>query len=226
MRNIPLNNARLQTLLSNLIEKINASPQIVKTIARAKENKDALITDLDARSDEYLHRALTLKLTDYGYPRSALGCPLREMYDDFMKPVTSQVEKLGMYLGTPFNALVMAYPDNGYIGWHHNGNAPGYNILMTHSIDGNGRFKYWEDGQIKVIEDKPGWQVKVGYYPSERKEPDRVFWHEAETAKTRISVAWIIDHREMWQNMIETISEGEYDHDYILSQGPKLANAA
>ena len=222
MRSIPLNNARLQTLLSSLIDRTN-EPHIAKLIQRARETKDSLQPGANGRTEEYLREAFKLKLTDYGYPRSCLGQPLREMYDDMMMPVSRQVEKIGMYLGTPYNALVMAYPANGYIGWHHNGNAPGYNILMTHSIDGDGRFKFWDgdEQQIKVIEDKPGWQVKVGYYPSDRKEPDRVFWHEAETAQTRISIAWVIDHRDMWENMIESITNGEYDRDYILSQGPK-----
>ena len=222
MRSIPLKNDRLVLYLTNLISKIEI-PSILKMIEGVMVNKDTLIPDLDPRSDEYLFRALTLNLREYGYPRAAHGLPLREVYDDVAKPVRDQVSKIGMYLGTPFNALVMAYPDNGYIGWHHNGNAPGYNILMTYSQDGNGRFKCWntDTKQIEVIEDKPGWQVKVGYYPSDTKESDRVYWHEAETAKRRISIAWILNHREMWENMIDSISNGDYDRDYILSQGPK-----
>ncbi len=84
---------------------------------------------------------------------------------------------------------------------------------MTYSQDGDGCFKYWDWVEKKIVThpDPVGWSVKVGYYPDERKETERVYWHCAETKKQRISVAWVINHREMWIDMINTISEGTYD---------------
>jgi hypothetical protein len=133
------------------------------------------------------------------------------------EPIRNIVDKIGLYLGTPTNALTMAYPDKGFIGWHHNGNAPGFNILMTYSQDGDGCFKYYDCFEKKIVTmpDVVGWSVKVGYYPDERKETERVYWHCAETKKQRISVAWVINHRPMWENMIDSITEGDFDKSVL-----------
>lgn len=173
MQFIPLKNDRLATLLSNIIKEC-FKPEVLKIISSVRDRTDDLIPEHHGASKEYLEKALTLKLEDFGFPRSCLGAGMK--YDsmppqwfDKVKDIQKKVDKVGLFLGTPTNALVMAYPDNGYIGWHHNGNAPGYNILMTYSQDGDGNFSYWDSNkkEIVVMPDKPGWSVKVGYYPDQ-----------------------------------------------------------
>lgn len=215
MKFIPLNNARLGTLLSNIIKDC-FEPDIVKIISKTKDRKDDLIPEFHGCSKEYLEKALTLKQDDYGFPRACLGAGMNhaeQSWYDKVEHINKKVNKVGNFLGTPYNALVMAYPDNGYIGWHHNGNAPGYNILMTYSQDGDGNFSYWDFNkkEIVVMPDRPGWSVKVGYYPSIKSERDKLYWHSAKTAKQRVSIAWVLNHKDMWLNMIETITGGEYD---------------
>lgn len=220
MQFISLNNQKLISYLQSTIEFLY-SDQSKKIISRTLPQKDSLLPDLDPCSDEYLLKAMEHKIPEYGYPRAALGLGMKENNDSylFFEPVIKKVQRIGNFLGTPTNALTMAYPDNGYIGWHHNGNAPGYNILMTYSQDGDGWFKYWDKDKKEIVThiDKPGWSVKVGYYPSQKTETDRVYWHAAKTKKQRISLAWVLDHRDMWENMIESITEGDYDKN-ILKQ--------
>lgn len=224
MQFIPLNNKRLNQLLDRVIERVY-KPEYVRVITNARPHQDTLQPDIYACSDEYLHKAFKLPVTEYGFPRSAHGMGMKEVAPEihqFFEPIQKLVEKIGLYIGTPTNALVMAYPDNGFIGWHHNGNAPGFNILMTYSQDGDGCFKYWdrEKNEIITMPDQPGWTVKVGYYPSDRKkeERDKVYWHCAETKKQRISLAWVIDHRPMWENMINSITDGSFDTKVLAQQ--------
>lgn len=225
MRPIPLKSKRLQTLLSNITSEF-FKPESVNLIKRAQEKTDELQPGVDSCSDEYLYAALKMNVREYGYPRAALGLGMDSTNNvldwDTFATARRQVKRVGDYLGTPVNALTMIYPDNGYIGWHHNGNAPGYNILMSYSQDGDGYFSWYEPktGEIKKIQDTPGqWTVKVGYYPNEKTETERVYWHCAATKKQRISVAFILNHRDMWVNMIDAISEGTFDKEYVLTQG-------
>lgn len=223
MRNIKLNNQRLAAQLSSITDFV-FSDEITAVVNTTKALEDKLIPDLYSCSTEYLYEAFKHPIHEYGFPRSALGCGMREtpphLYDKLL-PASKMCDRVGRFLGTPNNALMMVYPDNGYIGWHHNGNASGYNVLMTYSQDGDGWFDYYDyDTKSTVrLQDQPGWNVRVGYYPCERREPKRVFWHMAETKKQRITFAWVINHKDMWKNMIEEITDGDYD-PAILEQGP------
>lgn len=225
MKNIPLKNGRLETLLSNTI-KLFYTGEAKKITDEVKERKDTLIKDHHACSDEYLFEAFKLNVKDFGYPRAAHGCNVLEVNKNTLHRVElpiiqKNVSSIGQFLGTPVNALTMSYPDNGYIGWHHNGNAPGHNILFSYSQDGDGNFSFWDYDTKSIVRlyDKPGWNVKVGYYPSERTETDRVYWHMAQTKKHRVSIAFIINQKEMWKNMIDEITLGDYDENIILYQG-------
>jgi hypothetical protein len=193
---------------------------------RAKVRKCNTIPDHHGASAEYFERARKLPVKDWGYPRAlkGLGTNEFEVQDSvyFYDLVHKDITKLKTYLGALDNALCMYYPPEGFIGWHHNGNASGYNILFSYSTDGKGYFEYFdvETQEIVRIQDKIGWNVKAGYYPSERKEPKRVYWHAASTDSPRLSVAFIINNRDMWSNMIETITGNSFDYSVIEKQGP------
>lgn len=217
MKFIPLKSTKLIKHLTSITDQLY-NDELKKIIAKTKKRGDNLITNVHPCSDEYLFKAFKLKITDFGFPRSAHGMGMQNSQTDpnlhqLISPIEKTVEKIMRYLGSPTNALTMAYPDNGFIGWHHNGNAPGFNILMTYSQDGDGHFSYYDYDTKSIIKmpDPIGWSVKVGYYPHEVKEKEKVYWHCAATKKQRISVAFILNHRDMWENMIDTISDGTYD---------------
>jgi len=224
MKSIKLKNDRLQTLLSSTIDFFYED-NIKENCKKCKVRTDNFIPDFDPWSEEYLRKAFTLELKEYGYPRALKGMSLEDMKklipnSSNVVEITKRITHIGRFLGTHHNALVMYYPEEGYIGWHHNGNAPGYNILMTYSLDGDGGFSFWDykTKSIQTIQDKVGWSVKVGYYPNIRKEPKRVYWHMAKTKNPRVSIAWVLDQKEMWKSMIDEITGGDYDHDDILDQ--------
>lgn len=230
MRKISLVSDRYLTRLSNLTNHI-FDTEFLNFLYKFKERiiTDELIPSIHGTSDEYLGLVFKEHLYNYGYPRRSLGINLQ--FDEASSELRSNLlyqkfiikhSRLANALGAQYRALSVIYPDDGYIGWHHNGNAAGYNVLFTYSQDGDGWFKYWDydTKSIKVIQDDPGWNVKVGYYPSQFDEPQRVYWHAARTTKTRISFGFIINQRDMWINAIDEITEGKYDRNFVLNQGP------
>ena len=219
MKFIPLKSQRLKNLLQSITDVLYTE-KYINLIGKTRTRDDQLVPGVYPCSDAYLEKAQSQKISDFGFPRACLGLGMKEFEPALIQvtePIRNIVDKIGLYLGTPTNALTMAYPDKGFIGWHHNGNAPGFNILMTYSQDGDGCFKYYDCFEKKIVTmpDVVGWSVKVGYYPDERKETERVYWHCAETKKQRISVAWVINHRPMWENMIDSITEGDFDKSVL-----------
>lgn len=213
---IRLNNKKLTSLLLNITDEY-FSDEIVNLFSTENFIKeDDLIPEFHSCSDEYFNKARTFPIPEYGFPRSCNGVSESALnagnYDTF-DSIRKKIKKISSFLGTQRLALSMLYPDEGYIGWHHNGNAPGYNILLTYSKDGDGYFKYYdyETEDFVILQDNPGWNVRVGYYPDQRKQPDKIFWHCAKTVKQRITMAWVIDHKNMWENLIDDISGGDYD---------------
>lgn len=118
-------------------------------------------------------------------------------------------QELMSWLGARNQAVHSYYPgDGGYIGWHNNWNAHGYNIIFSYTVDGSGYFKYLDPISKEVIhmQDSPGWCCKVGYFGRGR-EPDKVIYHCAGTNKSpRLTIAFVIPHREIWMNMVQEIS--------------------
>lgn len=165
-------------------------------------------------SEGYLRNALKDPF-GYQYPTDALGTDLERLidYDDVAKQknLRNLIRELGVFLGAPRLALTVFYPDNGYIGWHHNGNANGYNILFSYSKNGDGCFYHYDYDLDKIISihDQPGWNVKAGYYPKLKNKEDKVYWHSAGNKTQRVTIAFIIDHKLLWQDMIDEI-ENEY----------------
>jgi hypothetical protein len=215
MKPVKLKSERLTTLLSSITDEFYSG--VVKDLVFSlPEQKDKLNPNFHPCSDEYLFEAFKHPVSEYGFPRAVLGLGMNNASQqiwDKVESVRKKAARIGNFLGTPVNALIMSYPDNGYIGWHHNGNAPGYNVLLTYSQDGDGNFSYWDYNTKSIVrlQDQPGWNVRVGYYPNERKEPNRVFWHMAETKKQRVTLAWVMHNKDMWINMIKEITKGDCD---------------
>ena len=93
------------------------------------------------------------------------------------------------------------------MGWHHNANAAGNNILLSWSEKGEGFFRYQNPitREIVTIQDTPGWTCKVGYYGG-WSEKDKIIWHCASAEhEERFTLGYIIPHKGMWEDMYEDI---------------------
>jgi hypothetical protein len=115
-------------------------------------------------------------------------------------------------------ALKMYYPEDGYIAWHHNGNANGYNILFTYKFPDCNQKSYWrhvdptgnkteipDPKKIVTIEDVPGWHCKTGYY-GRKEEPERLLWHSA-FGGPRITLGFIVYDERMWLDVLDELAD-------------------
>lgn len=159
-----------------------------------------------AVSDEYLS-LMKARPNNVGFPEEAYGADfkfLRNYDTDKFHDHVRELDKVLMnFTGSRNNALKMFYPPGGYIGWHNNANAPGYNILFTYSETGEGDFRYIhpQTGELVIMPDKKGWSCKVGYYDVVGGNP---LWHAAWTGCNRLNWAYII-HPTLWIDMADEL---------------------
>lgn len=145
-----------------------------------------------------------------GYPEKTISVDIaseEKVSHEHKKKCRDMATALCSYLGARNQAVNVYYPTGGFMGWHNNWNASGYNILLSYSKEGKGFFRYRDPltQEIITMPDRKGWSCKVGYYGKGR-EPDRVYYHCAGTHEPRLTLGFVIPHLEMWQDMIEDIS--------------------
>ena len=171
----------------------------------------------NATGDEYLKNALSTP-AKYGYPRLLWGQDIskhnrsgRQKVQDreIIDRVDATNSKLLNFFGARHNALLMFYPAGGYIGWHNNCNAPGYNIVLTCNPGGKGYFAHYDhiNDKMNIFPDASGWNCKVGYFGSE-KENDKIYWHCAYTDTPRLTFSYIIYDKNIWDDMVDDIDVG------------------
>lgn len=110
-------------------------------------------------------------------------------------------------LGIRVNALSQLYPPQGFISWHNNADAPGYNLIFTWSETGDGWFKYIdEDGKEVTMQDTKGWSLKAGYFGDY--DDGKLCYHAAYTNCWRMTHSFVVgDSYEYWADCIAYISE-------------------
>ena len=200
MKSIELNNKELRSILDKFLNQLLAQDRTGYPYGRSD------ITPEYACGDEYLN-FMQNKPVD-GFPEKTFGVDLSRHIPPNLKNALKELdEELLAWSGSRNNAVKMLYPKGGYMGWHHNANAPGYNILLSWSKDGKGYFRY-QDPQTKEIvtmQDTPGWTCKVGYYGPWH-EKDKIYWHCANAEhEERLTLGYIIPHQGLWEDRIEDI---------------------
>ena len=146
-----------------------------------------------------------------GYPEKTISVDIAAedgVSSEHKKKCRDMATTLCSYLGARNQAVNVYYPAGGFMGWHNNWNASGYNIILSHSKEGNGFFRYRDPitKEIVNMKDSPGWTCKVGYFGKGR-EPDKVVYHCAGSHEPRLTLGFVIPHLEMWQDMIADISD-------------------
>jgi hypothetical protein len=164
-------------------------------------------------NDEYMHDIIKMGREHDGFPKVLKGfAGLKHEGGDMRGKVIKDASrvlntKLMEFLSCRNNALNACYPPGGFISWHNNANAKGYNIIITYSETGDGWFDYWDlEKQERVrIQDKPGWQAKMTYF-GPYDNPDKLCYHAAYTDCYRITVAFVFDEAdEFWEEVIEDL---------------------
>ena len=163
--------------------------------------------------DEKMHEIINMGERHNGFPECLKGYSSLKYEDDRPngKPIKEASRTLNTkmleFLSARNNALNACYPPGGFISWHNNANAPGYNIICTWSETGDGWFDYWDiDKKERVrIQDKPGWQAKMTYFGPYEK-PEDLCYHAAYTDCYRITVAFVFAEADnFWKEVIEDL---------------------
>ena len=162
-----------------------------------------------ACSQEYLDEIVEMDGQHIGYPEVSYSWDLNagDVPEHFREKQLDLQQELLSFLGARNEAVHVYYPVGGYMGWHNNWNAHGYNILISYTEKGGGFFKYRdpESKEIVHLQDPEGWSCKVGYYGRGR-EPDKVYYHCAATREPRLTLGYVVPHLDIWRSMIEDIS--------------------
>lgn len=199
-----LDNIALQT--NNLIDN-----------SKIKFNNENFLT---ATSEQTCDDIISLGINHSGYPDDGNMLELLSsdaVTDDKIKKNTYYMNEvrpkilqynidIQYFLGSRNAGIFTYYPPNGYISWHNNANAPGYNVLFTWSETGDGYFAYRdENNQTVKVHDKKGWSAKMCYFPSYSEEIG-TFYHSASTNCRRITCAYRFEDGEaIWKDLKEDL---------------------
>lgn len=157
-------------------------------------------------SVEYLIEQQSKRLK--GFPSKACGIDFQNFrgwdLDTFFHKVTETDSSIKTYIGSKTCAIKMYYPEGGYIDWHTNENAFGYNVLFTYSVTGDGAFVYQnpKTKEIVTLPDRKGWNMKVGLYDRHGGMP---LWHSAYTKCERLTWGYILDQRS-WDALVSELN--------------------
>lgn len=173
---------------------------------------------ISANSEEYLAEIVGKDGQHIGFPEVAYCCDISnsighapQIHIDKQQELNS---KLIAYLGARNVAVHTYYPPNGFMGWHTNWNAHGYNILLTYNTEENGGFFRYRDPitkEIVTLMDPKGWSCKVGYFGRGR-EMDKVIYHCCSNTAKRLTLGYVVPHLEIWRSMIEDITGEDASH--------------
>jgi hypothetical protein len=209
MKPIVINNTGLTDIINIFLDTLLSVDRSKFPYGPNGKKPDNIIIDPEsACGDEYLQFMQNKKVD--GFPEVTHGCDLGQ-WKPPQPELRDALKKLDNDLlawsGSRNNAVKMLYPKGGYMGWHHNANASGYNILLSWSKEGTGYFRYQDPvtKEIVTMHDTPGWTCKVGYY-GKFTEADRIYWHCANAAhEERFTLGYIIPHLGMWEDMCADI---------------------
>lgn len=216
VRDINLQNQEFISILNEYKDTLlfrepgEETPLVAKQCKLREEDQDA---DKWV-NDQYMHDIINMGRGHDGFPVSMKGFAGLK-FDDEKDTTAKQIKeashklnsKLLQFLSARNNALNACYPPGGYISWHNNANAKGYNIIITYSETGDGWFDYWDidKGERVRVQDVPGWQAKMTYF-GEYDDPDNIVYHAAYTDCYRITVAFVFDEAdEFWEEVIEDL---------------------
>lgn len=209
MNPIDINNDRVLDILEKARKLIEDGVYESYKLNAASEDAERWV------NREYLDYIIDLGKKHDGFPVSSKSYNMgnepatRVKKQEHYERVQNLKTELIAELGVRYNALFSIYPPGGYISWHNNQNAPGYNVLLTWSENGDG---YWEHldpvtNEVVRIDDVPGWQCKYGYYGSYIEGKEKVLYHAAATNCWRMTIAFVFNAEEGGKQMSEMMVE-------------------
>ena len=211
MREVLIKNEEILNRLNGFLDTINSLDMSLLDIVERNIGDQVPPKKLNkyyATSKDYLQRMLQKVSEDRfeGPPEIIKGVDLCNNYSVVQewKELAKDVGfNFARELGVQQNALFCYYPEDGYIGWHDNRDAPGYTVLFNWSKGGDAFYRYrdWETGEVNTINDRPGWTCKTGWYGP----GDKSTFHCALANEPRWSIAFYARNKTMQDMIIEHI---------------------
>ena len=147
-------------------------------------------------SDEWLFEQI-LNGSVHGHPTSSDAVEVTDLDYDLKNELLDEIISLCSNVGGRSRAVSSFYPENGYMGWHTNWNAPGLGILFSWSKAGDGCFKSYNDKtkNFEIYQDEVGWNVK-GVYMRDKQQGLNLgnSWHCVDTNCERFSVGFLLSN--------------------------------
>lgn len=206
--------------LSNILEPFTSwffaqnDQHLVLGPKEMQEKRRGGLTVETATDEQYLKHIVDKGERHVGFPDVAWCTDMAQAHGqpwfplEYGKRQQATNTELISYLGAKNNAVFTYYPEDGFMGWHTNWNASGYNILITYNTEENGGyFRYLNPVTKEIITmvDPIGWSCKVGYF-GKREEPNKIIYHCCGNSAKRLTLGYVIPHLEMWRSMIEDIT--------------------
>ena len=173
----------------------------------------------------YMNEIVDQGRSHEGFPDEIVGYNLKvqershQIFDKDADPIfkrdfTHQLGDLNAqmmnFLSTKHNALCAVYPPGGFISWHNNANAPGYNRIFSYSEDGDGYFEYLHPETKEVVrcQDPVGeWTCKAAYF-GPYDEPEKLMYHAASSEDSwRVTVSYVFDWSDASEDFREMVLE-------------------
>lgn len=207
---IPIRNRELIRLLDYAVETFIHKYDIPKTNSMFGKPDD---DPEDWVGSAYRDRIIAMGVNHDGAPENARSYGIKpELHKnkDTINQYRSDFAKFDIgirqELALKTNALSQLYPPTGFIGWHNNANASGYNLIFTWSETGDGWFKYIDKyGQEITVPDKKGWTLKATYFGTY--EEKNVCYHAAYTNCWRMTHSFVLGYnQDYWLDCIDHIT--------------------
>ena len=208
LKHVPVNNPELLEILNEYAK--------LHTLQGFEENCHLTSAQAMRQRPYYVGHGYKQEIIDQvrnheGFPDEMVGYNLKtsdknhRIFSDgadpvFKRDLTHQLgdlnDRMMNFLSTKHNALCAIYPPGGFISWHNNANAPGYNLIFSYSEDGDGYFEYVHPETKEVVrcQDEVGkWTCKAAYF-GPYDEPEKVLYHAASSENSwRVTVSYIFD---------------------------------
>lgn len=207
MKEVDVANKEIKAVLEEVVSafylKRDDLADIIPDCDKEKDQRDAFT------SEEYLHKIQGQGRAHDGFPEVLYSYNLKNM--DYGTNLQMQVKKalpvnwlqkwseLNLRMQTALStrncAVASLYPPGGYISWHNNANATGFNLIFTWSETGDGWFDYIDESDNRIrLQDKAGeWVCRYGMFGSYDQTDYPIVYHAASTDCWRITLAFVFD---------------------------------
>lgn len=201
MTEIVIRNKEFLKLLDDTLEKFLEHRELMTELAEHLGPADIGDGEQYCKPD-HLWKMMEKGKNHVGYPEEGYGFHVAQgarRRPEIFEPLKDWTKnQLVRIFGANNNSLTSYYPPKGFVGWHTNWNAFGYQLILTWSQSGDGYFTYYDKEKNEFVkhEDVKGWQARW-YRFGRYYEPEKYHcWHAAWTECPRFTLAFKFPYGE------------------------------